>query len=90
MRPKVLNSPWSEIENLAQAGRLITLELASRFARDVLEDEYFAYDEQKYPDRRTHNCARTKAMIFLAEDMRRHQDQMNELVCKYFGQSNAE
>ncbi|MEE2788575.1 MAG: phosphotransferase [Myxococcota bacterium] len=72
-----------EIEWFARSGRLITLELASRFARDALEDEYFAFDETRYPDRRAHNYARTRAMIYLAEDMRRHQDAMDDLVASY-------
>ena len=33
-----------EIDYLGQAGRTITMELASRFAKDVMVDEYFAYD----------------------------------------------
>ena len=31
---------------------MITLELASRFARDVLEDSYFAFDAEQYTSRR--------------------------------------
>lgn len=54
---------------LAGAGRLITLELAARFARDVLEDHYFAWDTTRYPDRRTHNRARMRSMLYLARDM---------------------
>jgi len=72
-----------ERNHLAQAGRLITLELASRFARDVMEDEYFAFDSEKYSSRRAHNCARTRAMLFLADDMHRHGTQMEKLINKY-------
>lgn len=74
----------AERAGLAGAGELITLELASRFARDVLEDEYFAYDHTRYPDRRTHNLARTRAMLHLAADMACHRSQMQALVDRYF------
>lgn len=68
---------------LAGAGRTITLELASRFARDVLEDEYFAFDATRYPDRRSHNQARTRSMLFLAEDMRAQQAEAEALVKRH-------
>ena len=74
-----------EIALLPGAGRLITLELASRFARDVLEDEYFAFDATRYPDRRSHNRARTRSMLFLAEDMRAQQSAAEALVKRFFG-----
>lgn len=70
---------------IAGAGRLITLELASRFARDVLEDDYFAYDAERYPDRRSHNRARTRAMLYLAADMHSQEAAAEKLVGRYFG-----
>ena len=74
----------AELELLPTAGRLITLELACRFARDALEDEYFAFDAERYPDRPSHNRARMAGMLFLADDMRAHQDAMAELVRAHF------
>ena len=74
-----------EIEHLPAAGRLITMELASRFARDVMEDEYFAFDGDRYATRRAHNIARTRAMLFLADDMKAHQTDMRALVTEYMG-----
>jgi len=73
-----------ELVYLPQAGRLITLELACRFARDVMEDEYFAFDNEKYPSRRAHNCARTRAMLFLSEDMRNHQSEIDGVIRSYW------
>jgi len=70
---------------LPGAGRLITLELASRFARDVLEDEYFAFDATRYADRRSHNRARTRSMLFLAGDMLARQPQAEALVKRHLG-----
>ncbi|MSP73168.1 MAG: hypothetical protein EXR76_13570 [Myxococcales bacterium] len=74
-----------EREHLAAAGCLITLELASRFLRDALEDDYFAWDSTRYPDRRTHNRARGRAMLFLANDMAAQEGQMAALVSRHFG-----
>jgi Ser/Thr protein kinase RdoA (MazF antagonist) len=79
----------AEIAGLATAGRLITLELAARFARDALEDEYFGYDARRYPDRRSHNRARTRAMLHLAADMRRQADAMVACVVEHFGGPGA-
>ena len=73
-----------EVSHLGGAGRLITLELASRFARDVLEDEYFAFDAARYPDRRAHNQARTRSMLYLADDMLAHQGAIESLVAQNF------
>lgn len=74
-----------ERAHLAGAGRLITLELASRFARDVLEDEYFAFDATRYPDRRSHNRARTRSMLYLADDMRARHAECARLVERHLG-----
>ncbi len=73
-----------EISWLGRAGRVITMELASRFARDVLEDDYFAFDAERYPDRRSHNRARTRGMLFMASDMERQTNQIEALVRNYF------
>ncbi len=73
-----------EIECLWMAGPMITLELASRFARDVLEDSYFAFDATNYPNRREHNLARMKSMLFLAQDMLAQRDAMKALIHSYF------
>jgi Ser/Thr protein kinase RdoA (MazF antagonist) len=59
-----------EIEWLPKAGYLITLELASRFTRDYLEDHYFAYDKEAFPSRRAHNRYRMDTMWALAEEMK--------------------
>ena len=73
-----------EVNALWMAGPMITLELSSRFARDVLEDEYFAYDQTQYDSRRAHNLARMKSMMYLAEDMLNHRNEMIEAAHDYF------
>lgn len=79
----------AERAHLGRAGRMITLELASRFLRDALEDEYFAWDAARYPDRRTHNRARGRAMLYLAQDMASQQAEVDALVRVYFGVSGG-
>ncbi len=74
-----------ECAHLGGAGRLITLELACRFARDVMEDEYFAYDASRYSSRRAHNKARTRAMLFLANDMQSHRAEIDGIIGRYLG-----
>ncbi|MAD61074.1 MAG: hypothetical protein CMH49_06140 [Myxococcales bacterium] len=69
-----------ELECLPRAGYLITLELASRFARDYLEDHYFAYDAERYPNRKAHNHARLEAMCSLAQDINDHFGRMRDYI----------
>jgi Ser/Thr protein kinase RdoA (MazF antagonist) len=73
-----------EVAFLPQAGPMITLELASRFLRDALEDHYFAWDAARYPDRRAHNVARARGMLFLAQDMEAHRAECEALVARHF------
>lgn len=73
-----------EVATLPVAGPMITLELASRFLRDALEDHYFAWDAARYPDRRAHNIARARGMLFLARDMEAHRAEIEALVARHF------
>ncbi|MEZ4472622.1 MAG: phosphotransferase [bacterium] len=70
---------------LPDAGRLITLELAARFARDSLEDHYFAWDATRYADRRTHNRARMRSMLYLARDMAARRGEAVRIVGEALG-----
>ncbi len=70
----------AEVSALPFAGRTIALELASRFARDVLEDHYFGWDAERYSDRRSHNVARTRGMLHLAADMAMKAGEARRLV----------
>ena len=50
---------------IPQACQLIMLGLASRFLNDYIDDNYFGWDNNKYPDRKTHNLARALGQIAL-------------------------
>ena len=76
-----------EVEYLWMAGPMITLELASRFARDVMEDNYFAFNAEIYDSRRSHNLARMESMIFLAKDMIQKRKAMQSLIHEYFSKN---
>ena len=56
----------AEIEAIVPGLETISLELASRFAADVIEDSYFGYDATRFPSRVEHNLARTRAQLGLA------------------------
>ena len=74
-----------EIDLLPSCGRLITLELASRFARDVLEDYYFAFDQTRYESRRAQNLQRVEQMWSLAEEQRQAEPILKDFITKYIG-----
>jgi Ser/Thr protein kinase RdoA (MazF antagonist) len=57
-----------EISYVAQAIKLITLELAARFLTDYFLDFYFSWDPKQYPSRRAHNLIRAKGQVRLFED----------------------
>ena len=74
-----------EVQRLATAGPMITLELTARFLTDVLEDSYFGWDSSQYPSRSHHNLARAKGMLFLANSMQSNMSSMKEVVKHAFG-----
>lgn len=69
-----------EREWLPRCGLTITLELAARFARDYIEDSYFAFDASRFESRRAHNLHRVEAMWRLAEEMRAAEGALRRLV----------
>ena len=84
--------PFSDLSQeekqlLSKCGTLITLELASRFGRDFLEDDYFAYDEEHFECRRDHNFHRVELMMQLAREMQAAEDLLLEF-CWSFNHSN--
>lgn len=70
----------AERKLIAQSCRLITLELASRFLRDVFEDRYFGWDPDRFPSRQAHNLARARGCVTLYGSMAEQQDEMEKVV----------
>lgn len=65
---------------IVQACRLITLELGSRFLRDVFEDRYFGWDPSRFPSRAAHNLARAAGCLALYESMMAQEETMEKIV----------
>jgi hypothetical protein len=64
-----------EIDNLAFASKVITLECGMRFLTDYLNgDTYF---KTSYPE---HNLVRAKNQFKLVSDMELHMDEMNDII----------
>ncbi len=60
--------------------RLIMLELASRFSRDIIDDNYFGWDDSRYPNRKAHNKARALSMIALEMDTTSKRDRIIDIL----------
>jgi len=69
-----------ELRHLTDAGLLITLELTVRFLTDAMEESYFAWDPQRYPDSRSHNLARAEGMLQLSRSIKAQRWEMQNLV----------
>lgn len=67
-----------ELDNLAFASKIITLEQAIRFLGDYINGD--VYYKVKYD---THNLDRARTQIKLVQDMESKMNQMNEIVKKY-------
>ncbi|MES2642607.1 MAG: phosphotransferase [Myxococcota bacterium] len=59
-----------EREALPGAAERIALELASRFCRDVWDDNYFGWNAAKFPSRAAHNLFRAQGQLSLARSAR--------------------
>jgi Ser/Thr protein kinase RdoA (MazF antagonist) len=73
-----------EIAAIVPGIETIAIELASRFAADYYEDRYFGYDASKYPSRRAHNLARTKAQLQLADSIASQRTELDTIVARTF------
>ncbi|MDP2306798.1 MAG: phosphotransferase [Pseudomonadota bacterium] len=59
-----------EREALPGAAERIALELASRFCRDVWDDNYFGWNAGRFPSRAAHNLFRARGQLSLARSAR--------------------
>ena len=69
-----------ETELVPQAIGTITLELAARFLTDYFNDNYFGWDEKRYPSRRAHNLARARGQIALYHDLQKKMKEMTKII----------
>ena len=74
----------AEIDAIVPGVETISLELASRFAADVIEDRYFGWDASRFPSRVEHNLARTRAQLALAESIDAQRASLEAIVRRAF------
>lgn len=60
--------PQSLQSAIVKSGIMITLELAARFANDIVDDNYFGWDSTRFASRRDHNRARVQTLVAYAHD----------------------
>lgn len=65
---------------LLRGFKLITLELSMRFLIDVVEDYYWDWDPDHYPDRRSHNLDRCRRQIRLFQDILNQDEQIRSVL----------
>lgn len=58
-----------ERELIPQAFRLLVIEQAMRFLKDYFEDNYYAWNPEKFESRRQHNLVRTRGQLSLFEQI---------------------
>ena len=66
----VVTLPTDAREGLAGGLERIALELASRFCRDAVEDNYFGWNADRFPSRVAHNLFRAAGQLNLARSAR--------------------
>jgi Ser/Thr protein kinase RdoA (MazF antagonist) len=65
---------------IVQATKLISLELATRFATDIIEDSYFGFDSSRYASRRDHNISRFLGQLAIYNDLRNKEEELNQIA----------
>jgi Ser/Thr protein kinase RdoA (MazF antagonist) len=73
-----------EISSVAAGTETIALELASRFATDVVDDRYFGWDPSRFPTRAAHNLARARSQLALARSIRASRAALERAVASAF------
>lgn len=78
-------------ERLSIVDGLITVscELASRFARDAIEDRYFGWDPERFSSRREHNLARARGQLQLSLSATHQRAELEEILERAFAQNSA-
>lgn len=67
-------------EYTVQAYAMVTLGLASRFAKDVHHDNYFGWDMKRFSSRKEHNKVRARSLVSLTQDILRKEKEMREIL----------
>ncbi|RLB52027.1 MAG: hypothetical protein DRJ42_15795 [Deltaproteobacteria bacterium] len=73
-----------EVNSLVPGFETIALELAARFAADALNENYFGWDETRFPSRSEHNRVRAASQLSLAVAVRDARGRLEEIVVAAF------
>lgn len=74
-----------ERDAIALGVEVIATELASRFARDALEDRYFGWDATRFPSRRAHCRARAQSQLVLARSIGARRAELEGIARRVLG-----
>ena len=77
MGSKLTRDEWLAIPPTVER---ITVELASRFCADALDESYFGWDQTNFPSASAHNLTRAKSMLALAHSIHGHRGLMERTV----------
>ena len=80
--------PWEQ-ELIVPGCRQIILELAARFCRDALEEQYFGWDKERYSSRSKHNQVRAKSQLALFIDLEQQLTNAEYIAKHAFSQYSA-
>jgi Ser/Thr protein kinase RdoA (MazF antagonist) len=68
--------------------RIIMVELAARFTADALNESYFGWNSDSFPDRSTHNQVRAKGQLELERSLAKQADVAEQIVERAFAASS--
>lgn len=71
-----------ERDSIIPGMRTVCTELAARYCVDAFEDFYFAWDAERYPNRRAHNIVRARGQLALARAVAETGDQARQIVAR--------
>jgi Ser/Thr protein kinase RdoA (MazF antagonist) len=60
----------------------VSLELSSRFARDVIEDRYWGWDASRFASRREHNLLRARGQLALSLSVERQLPELHQAALR--------
>ncbi|MCK5690337.1 aminoglycoside phosphotransferase family protein, partial [Myxococcota bacterium] len=78
-----------EVTAIVPATLTISLELAARFAADILFESYFGWNKEKYDDAWEHHFVRAISQWNLARSIKEQQDELEEIVLREFQKSGV-
>jgi Ser/Thr protein kinase RdoA (MazF antagonist) len=74
----------AEQQQLVTGTLRVALQLAARFAADVVNQSYFGWDATRFPSRAAHNLVRASGQLSLARSLAAQKTQAEALVARLF------